>query len=196
MSRKGENIYKRKDGRWEGRYIKGYLNGKIKYGYIYGKAYKEVKEKILNHVTLDSQKEKLYGKKQLLFKIIGDEWLYNLTPQLKQSSIVKYRNILNVHLIPKFGETSLNCISSNDIMNYANELFNSGGTNGQGLSPKTVTSILSVLKSIFAYTSRVEGTAIPDFSCINIKQNSKPMRIFSISEQNVLTQYLCENKCR
>ena len=25
MPKKGENIYKRKDGRWEGRYIKGYV---------------------------------------------------------------------------------------------------------------------------------------------------------------------------
>lgn len=30
MARKGENIYRRKDGRWEGRYIKGYdVSGKI-----------------------------------------------------------------------------------------------------------------------------------------------------------------------
>ena len=33
---KGENIFKRKDGRWEARYIKGYeLSGKIKYGFCY-----------------------------------------------------------------------------------------------------------------------------------------------------------------
>ena len=38
MPKKGENIYKRKDGRWEGRYIKGYLaDGKAKYAYVYGK---------------------------------------------------------------------------------------------------------------------------------------------------------------
>ena len=38
MSRKGENIYKRQDGRYEGRYIKEYgLDGKAKYRYIYGK---------------------------------------------------------------------------------------------------------------------------------------------------------------
>ena len=31
MSKKGENIYKRKDGRWEGRYIKLYdADGKAK----------------------------------------------------------------------------------------------------------------------------------------------------------------------
>lgn len=29
MSRRGENIYKRKDGRWEGRYIKGYTMNQI-----------------------------------------------------------------------------------------------------------------------------------------------------------------------
>lgn len=46
MGKKGENIYKRKDGRWEARYIKEYaLNGKVRYGYCYGKTYREAKEK-------------------------------------------------------------------------------------------------------------------------------------------------------
>ena len=40
MSRKGENIYKRKDGRWEGRFIKQRSkNNKAVYGYVYGKSY-------------------------------------------------------------------------------------------------------------------------------------------------------------
>ena len=31
---KGENIFRRKDGRWEARYVKGReLSGKIKYGF-------------------------------------------------------------------------------------------------------------------------------------------------------------------
>lgn len=39
---KGENIFRRRDGRWEARYIKGReLSGKIKYGYCYGKTYRE-----------------------------------------------------------------------------------------------------------------------------------------------------------
>lgn len=47
MPRKGENIYKRKDGRWEGRYIKEYtLTGKPHWGYLYGKTYTEVKTKL------------------------------------------------------------------------------------------------------------------------------------------------------
>lgn len=44
---KGENIFKRKDGRWEARCVKGYQpSGKIKYGFCYGKSHKEAKEKV------------------------------------------------------------------------------------------------------------------------------------------------------
>lgn len=43
MPRKGENIYKRKDGRWEGRFIKQRTkNNKAIYGYVYGKSYSAV----------------------------------------------------------------------------------------------------------------------------------------------------------
>lgn len=61
MARKGENIYKRKDGRWEGRYIKSRSStGKANYGYVYAKSYREVKAKLIsqssctsNSVTVD-----------------------------------------------------------------------------------------------------------------------------------------------
>ena len=43
MSRKGESIYKRKDGRIEGRYIKKYVDNKAIYGYVYANTYKVCK---------------------------------------------------------------------------------------------------------------------------------------------------------
>lgn len=47
MARRGENIYHRKDGRWEGRYRSGYTEGgKTKYHSVYGHSYAEVKEKL------------------------------------------------------------------------------------------------------------------------------------------------------
>ncbi len=46
MSRTGENIYKRKDGRWEGCYIKERVDGKAKYGAVYAGSYREVKQKL------------------------------------------------------------------------------------------------------------------------------------------------------
>nr|DAQ61672.1 MAG TPA: hypothetical protein [Caudoviricetes sp.] len=48
MARRGENIYKRKDGRWEGRCIIGHgKNGRAAFRSLYGHSYKEVKEKLL-----------------------------------------------------------------------------------------------------------------------------------------------------
>ena len=54
MSRRGENIRKRKDGRWEGRYIKGYDSKKQKarYASVYGKTYAETKQKQNTKVAL------------------------------------------------------------------------------------------------------------------------------------------------
>lgn len=46
MPRRGENIFKRKDGRWEARYVKEImLDGTKKYGSVYAKTYTEVKQK-------------------------------------------------------------------------------------------------------------------------------------------------------
>lgn len=46
MARRGENIRKRKDGRWEARYMKGRReDGGIKYGYVYSYKYSDVKKK-------------------------------------------------------------------------------------------------------------------------------------------------------
>lgn len=55
MARKGENIYKRKDGRWEGRYIKSRSStGKANYGYVYAKSYREVKAKLISQSSCTS----------------------------------------------------------------------------------------------------------------------------------------------
>lgn len=48
MAKRGENIHKRKAGRWEGRYIKGRTaEGKPIWGYLYGYAYGIVKDNLM-----------------------------------------------------------------------------------------------------------------------------------------------------
>lgn len=63
MPRKGENIYKRKDGRWEGRNIKLHSpSGKAIYGYVYDKTYRGSKEKL--HAAIHANKENNTSKDQ------------------------------------------------------------------------------------------------------------------------------------
>lgn len=48
MARHGENIYLRKDGRFEGRYVKGRTTqGRTKFGYIYGYQYTDVQRRLM-----------------------------------------------------------------------------------------------------------------------------------------------------
>lgn len=49
MPRRGENIRKRTDGRWEGRYkcISGASGTRTYYKSVYGKSYGEVKQRLL-----------------------------------------------------------------------------------------------------------------------------------------------------
>lgn len=184
MSKRGVNIYKRKDGRWEGRYIKCHTNGKLKYGYVYAKTYREAKEKLLENINLKQEAKNNITTSKLVFEIAAEKWLNSMTTQLKDSSIVKYRNILKSYLYPSFGKTEINSITYSDITDFSTKLIDCGGINKTGLSPKTFTAVLSVLKSIFEHTAKNESIIIPDFIDIYIKQCPKPMRILSVSEQS------------
>lgn len=198
MPRRGENIYKRKDGRWEGRYIKGHVNRKIKYGYIYAKTYKEVKEKLSlvskertedENIVMQTTKPQLDAS----FKTVSMAWIKSLKPQLKQSSIVKYTNLLETYLFPYFMNSPIDTITREDILNLGNTLLISGGQNGNGLSPKTVNSIMSVLKAIFLYASHNGEFIVADIYKISFKQPQKPMRILSLAEQEKLSRFLYGN---
>ena len=106
MARKGRNIYKRKDGRWEGRVILGYDgNGKRRYHSVYGKNYNEVKRKMQKYI------EK-YGDIKTKGETIGyilNFWLEQKRGDWKPSTYANYRRIVESHLMPywekKYPET-------------------------------------------------------------------------------------------
>ena len=86
MSRKGENIYKRKDGRWEGRYKKGIApNGRTLYCSCYGKTYREVKEILIKR----KQTPPVSPENKKLFGAYCDEWLLFNQNKVKESTRAK-----------------------------------------------------------------------------------------------------------
>ena len=89
MARRGENIHKRKDGRWEGRYIKARTpEGKIQWGYVYGTVYAEVK-----HVLVQKKAEAgFYNLKRtdLTFEALAEAWLHSQRNAVKESTYAHY----------------------------------------------------------------------------------------------------------
>ena len=136
MARKGENIYKRKDGRWEGRYIKSRSStGKANYGYVYAKSYREVKAKLIsqssctsNSVTVDPE----ISSDQ--FEQVAMEWFQAICPKVKESTSNKYRNLLSSYILPVFGSKQLRDITHEFIETQCNFFLVSGGLKENGLS--------------------------------------------------------------
>lgn len=94
MPRKGENIYKRKDGRWEGRYKRGKnQKGKTTYGYVYAKTYKDVREKLTlaKHNTMHNEKKDF----DFTFSQISKKWLE------EKNSLSKYHLITNTETLSR-----------------------------------------------------------------------------------------------
>ncbi len=197
MPRKGENIYKRKDGRWEGRYIRDRVNGKAKYGYVFAHSYKEVKIKLTDakaRLASNTSAVPVIASELLIcsFSRAADEWVQANKSRWKESSTVKYLNILNNHLLPEFGQRNITDISRADVQAYISKLLTSCGRNNAGLAPKTVNSIISVMKNIFEYAAEIKDCTLINFKGLNVKQPQKQMRILSQSEQSILTEYLLE----
>ena len=151
MPRTGENIYKRKDGRWEGRYIKTHLpSGKTVYGYLYARTYRDLKEKMLCQERL---KNKPHLSSSPTFQTVAEEWITSRQPHLKESSIVKYRNLLNTYIFPEMGNEKILLLNYEQMDTFCHRMLTAGGKNNSGLSPKTVSDILSLIRCILQYAS-------------------------------------------
>lgn len=201
MPRKGENIYKRKDGRWEARYIKQRTpEGKAIYGYVYAKSYKEVKSKAQKCIAMvansgTSPVKATNHRESNLVKNIANEWYTAITPQVKESSSNKYRNLLDSYIIPLFGNLSLDQMSHEMIEEQTNNLLTYGGKSRTGLSLKTVSDILSVIRNVLNYAVRNGYIVTCDASSIQVKRSTPKMHILSRDEQERLCQYLYSDLC-
>lgn len=119
----------------------------------------------------------------MTFSACARDWLEMQSSQLKESSIVKYRNTINKHLIPQFGDLSPTDIRQDDLFAFSRSLLDSG------LSGRSAVTILSLMRSILRY-ARQCGVPTEDPGPITLKQASKPPRVFSRGEQERFTAYL------
>lgn len=183
---KGENIFKRKDGRWEARYVKGHQpSGKIIYGFCYGKSYREAKRKV-TEMRLRSVSGSAPGDTaQAAFACYCRQWLEDKRCRVKIATYAKYETMLERHILPLLGQLHPAQLSTERIEDFSNTLLYE-----KRLAPKTIRDILTCLRGILQYVSRCspEFTAVPKI--IYPKAEQKEMRVLSLSEQMRLTEYL------
>jgi len=178
MSRRGENIYKRKDGRWEARYVKCVLpDGRKKYGSVYARTYNEVKEKQKQRSTAPEPAE----VKPLSLEEAYNSWILDIRSRSKPNTVIKYEGIYNNHL-RVLKDLQICSINRETVSRLTAILFE------KGLKQKTVNDILIVLNSILKYCAAESGLNLPRINYIT--EPKKEMRVLSLYEQKLLTKYL------
>lgn len=183
MSRRGENIYKRRDGRYEGRYVIGKTAaGKTRFGYVYARQYAEVRSLLLQ------KKAERLGSDHSLSTYHGtlaawmERWMENeLLGSVKASSWQTYRNLLTHHLLPRLGGYALEQLSSKVVHDFVESLESSG------LAESTVRGVYRLLSSAMRYA--LDEGIIRKNPCRRIGIQHKEcgeQRVLSRSEQEKL----------
>lgn len=162
MARRGENIFKRKDGRWEARYIHHREDGRAKYHYVYGATYSEAKAKKKAALqTLTGNAMFPMCGRHGEFQGLSEAWLSDIQVCVKESTYTRYYRIVTKYLLPLIGQKRMDEMDQKYLNGVTSSLLMRGGTHGTALAPKTVTDILCVLKAILKY-GRDNGFACPD----------------------------------
>lgn len=182
MARKGESIFKRKDGRWEARYVKlRDKNGKIlKYGYIYEKNYTKVKKKReLAIRNLKIMEKESNNKNDCEFSCSIRNWLKSKT-NIKASTYYNYSCIIESKLVPYFSNMRLNLITEKNMLEFMQNLKQ------ENLSPKRIKDILILLNE-FLLDKKIQ------LKCVYPSQTRKEINTFNTEEINKIEQDALKN---
>lgn len=188
MSKRGENIYKRKDGRWEGRIKKmGECGEGGSYKSIYGKTYKEIKQKMEDYRQNAPKKSSC----SLLMKDVSENWLEDKKSGWKPTTYGAYAQIVNKYIIPFLGKLEITSLDTRRLDKFCREL---GKKEGAHLSNNYRFYICALIIRILRYARKQYDCEmqIPDLPVAKNKKNKiVPPSDFELS---VLENYLMKNR--
>ena len=193
MCRKGENIRKRKDGRWEARYIKyREPDGKIHYGSIYGKSYHEVKDKRNQKISelpgYGHQICKTVGLNyQATFATVTEYWKQSVRYVIKDSTFSNYEAILKNQLLPQLGDIQIRKLTNSRIMQLIQR------KKKQGLSAGTIHVTLSVLRNVLNFAAKKSIYTAEPICYPHISASGKEVKIMSLTDYQKLENFLLTN---
>ncbi len=184
MARKGENIYKRRDGRWEGRYLCGRKpDGRARYASVYGKSYTEVRERLR---PLKAANTAALPRCPLTVSQLFEGWLAAKRTKIKPSSFARYEMLARRHILPALGAMQVRTLTAQKLGGFVDGLRRADGRGA--LAPKTVSDILIVCKSALRLAARQYALepGLLDFSAPAVRP--RPVEVFSDREAAALTK--------
>ncbi|EOL40592.1 hypothetical protein RV11_GL003066 [Enterococcus phoeniculicola] len=187
--KRGENIYKRKDGRWEGRYIKGKNElGKTKYGYVYGRSYQEAQRKLYPLKLKYFAIREIRGSTTLPFDVLATYWLKDQLETVKPSTYASYQYKLTHYVSPIIGRIPLNELTRLD----GQQLI---WTLRKTLQISTIQIIMGIVKACLNYAQEIGYLENNPFRFVKLpKKRKEKVRALKRSEQKTLMKVAVEEE--
>lgn len=191
MPKRGSNIYKRKDGRYEGRIPIGYKeNGTIKYKSVYARTLAEVKDKMAQFYSVRS--EITASPLKLTVRDAAEQWLMSAKLRVKESSYANYENIVFKHILPQLGGEYFSGLTTQKLNSFIQHKLQHGRLDGNGgLSAKFVRDIMRVYRSIEHYAMQEYDVKATNFTMPKVEK--KQLDVLNITERKRLEQYFLHN---
>lgn len=96
--------------------------------------------------------ELIQYEREITIKDLLEQWLRNKEYQLKKSTILKYKNIINLHIIPEIGDVKLEEITYNTINQFMYNKSLTGRINdNKNLSKSYLKTMAIILSSAINY---------------------------------------------
>ena len=192
MARRGENIRKRKDGRWEGRYIKARTSeGKVQWGYVYGTAYAEVKRVLIQRKA----EAGFYNLNQtdLTFEVLAEVWLYSLKNAIKESTYAHYSYTLHKYLLPVLSKVPVASLEESFLEQAMQQIITPTDAAHKPLGNSSARECLSMLRRICKYAAHLRLIRPMELEVALPKASDKISAPLSPAEQQRLHQYVQAN---
>jgi len=175
MARRQRNIYKRKDGRYEARFIKSRdINGKAIYGSVYAKTYTKVKEKLeAAKMSVSEETIKIEQKEEVVSAV--ESYLEAHKILIKPSTYWVYHGYIERHIKPYFANMDCSRLNQALLQAYVSEKLENG------LSASMIQSVFTFLKK--GLEGMVEANI---FHVIFPKRNNRKIDVLSLVEQKRL----------
>lgn len=195
MPRTGNNIYKRKDGRYEGRILLGKtLYHKPQYIYVYAKTLKEVKQKMKD--VAEGRGEKSTDC-EISMQSAAGEWITEMKKRWKPTTYGMYQSVVNHYIMPILGNYRIEEINKNVLSDFVVELDKY--STKEELSDGYKKYICSIACQIMDYAgqthqSRVIEPLMPEFR-IQKKTARLPAEQDLIKLEKYLLDHLTDDTC-
>ncbi len=175
------NIRKRSDGRWEARIpMVDSSSGKLTYHSVYAYTFRECREAKIRFLTENTDDTVTRGG-GVTFRDVLEEYLeYKLhTSAIKKSTAANYRFIIRRQLTPALGEIRMKDLTAEKVSEALISMSRKEDEeDAEGLSPKTVMDIRTLLKSVLKY-AKSKGYPVPEGEIWKPRLNENPIEVFT-----------------